>query len=192
MKFEKVFPEPGANIVLLDGWKSGSIAEVTRPNFSLDTFLVHFEGDRVDSEYMVSTQKDHYVELDSFRVPDWMLCLSIEDNLLVHNSIPDYPQYLTGDLRSGGTYGVLFKIIDAVWYNRLPVSEDEVWEFVRMHGAPENLREEFIQYLSFGRKFAETIGGRRAVKRRRMKAMSQGRYLTKGQLSAAKQTGLIG
>jgi hypothetical protein len=106
-----------------------------------------------------------------------MIPFSIEDVLAVHEAVlRTIDKHVNeGHRRLEKT---IFPIVGACWWQRLPISAEELWPMLTAHGFQANDRSEFSKLFEFGRNLLTRNHGRRPIKRKRMAPLSKGRYLS--------------
>src|SRR5258708_23336985 len=72
----------------------------------------------------------------------------------------------------------LLPLIATVRHRRLPVLGAEPWPTLEAHGIPESLKHDFCRKFDFAIELLISMHGRPPVQKRRVRAMSIGRYLT--------------
>jgi hypothetical protein len=172
----------GDRIVILKGARSGQVATVSnRPGLSDDEFLVRFDFQPPNHETRVGYKTDEFAFAPIEQPPDWLCDLSIDDLCAVENAAINVVVKTAARRRPVWSAENLLSLISTVWRRRLPVLGSDLWPTFEMHGIPPNQKVTFCRYFDFGVHLLVSMHGRPAIKRKRVKAMSIGRYLTPGQ-----------
>jgi hypothetical protein len=104
--------------------------------------------------------------------PPWMPPLSIQDAFILHEMV------LLAAERDLMRTEAQYPLINVCWSHRLPLSGSEVWAMLEAHGCDPIARPVVIERFDFGVGLLVGTQGRPPVKKRRMPALSKGRYLT--------------
>ncbi len=178
------WPQIGTLITLLSGFDVGQSGVVVADQWGTcppDRFLVKMAYAESGVLRMVMPSHDLFLDVEQLIVPAWMPSLSIEDNGFLHEGLL---RSLEGLKAARGRENIgksLLSVIATCWGRRLPLRGAELWLLLNAHGIDSHLKSDVIDYFDFGTKLLTQTQGRPAVKRRRMPAMSKGRYLTKAQ-----------
>jgi hypothetical protein len=178
------WPQIGTLITLLSGFDVGQSGVVVADQWGTcppDRFLVKMAYAESGALRMVMPSHDLFLDVEQLIVPAWMPSLSIEDNGFLHEGLL---RSLEGLKAARGRENIgksLLSVIATCWGRRLPLRGAEFWLLLNAHGIDSHLKSDVIDYFDFGTKLLTQTQGRPAVKRRRMPAMSKGRYLTKAQ-----------
>jgi hypothetical protein len=178
------WPPIGTTIIFLNGSVVGQSGMVVADQWGTcprDRFLVKMSYDETGKLRMVMPSHELFLDAEMLAVPVWMPPVSIEDNAFLHNSLPDSLDKLTTECDRGSLGESLHSIIATCWRRRLPLGGADIWPFLNAHGVAPRLKAVVIDYFDFGTRLLTKTQGRSAVRRRRMPAMSKGRYLTKAQ-----------
>jgi hypothetical protein len=128
---------------------------------------------------MVLPGHDLYVNYELFSVPEWMPNLSIDDNGAVHESLVTMlPLIAVGSHEINIVPDRLWRTVITIWQRRLPLYRDNLWPMMEAHGVSRTQKDTLMDFFDFGIKVLTLANGRPAIKRKRIPAMSQGRYLT--------------
>ncbi|MCP5372659.1 MAG: hypothetical protein H6907_13085 [Hyphomicrobiales bacterium] len=165
----------------IDVGHSGLVVADQWDTCPFDKFLVKMPYAKEGTLRIVTPGRELFLDVNRFSVPPWMPPVSIEDNALLHQSLIDSLAVLAAAKDQKSVGDSLIGVIDSCWRNRLPLQGTDVWPMVEAHGIPPHRKSDFINLFDFGKNILISTLGRAAVKRRRMPAMSQGRYLTKKQ-----------
>jgi hypothetical protein len=161
---------------------AGREATVSKePGFSSDEFLVAFDGDLPGHLTRIIRRLDSFAYLPLGKMPKWLCSLSIDDLHSVDESCLQTATLLTTDAKHKWTVQALLPIIYTVRSRRLPVSGADLWLTLQAHGIRKSLKDGFCRTFDFSIELLFEMNGRPAIKKRRVKAMSIGRYLTPGQ-----------
>jgi hypothetical protein len=180
---ENPWPPEGTSLVFLKGIDAGQSGVVVKDSWGTcpsDRFLVKMEYEKTRALRMVMPSHELYLDSKLFVVPAWMPPISIEDNALLHECLLGSLDKITAAHGRSMVGNSLLGIIATCWWQRLPLDGADIWPMLDAHGVASNLKADFIEFFEFGVSLLTAIQGRPAVKRKRMRAMSQGRYLTKG------------
>ena len=173
---------PGERLIILKGMNVGREATVSKePGLSSDEFLVAFDGDPPGLLTRVIRRLDSFAYLPLGKMPKWLCSLSIDDLHSVDESCLHTATILATDAKYKWTVQALLPIIYTVRSRRLPASGADLWPALQAHGIRKSLKEEFCQTFDFSIELLLEMNGRPAIKKRRVQAMSIGRYLTPGQ-----------
>jgi hypothetical protein len=172
----------GDRIVILKGRHSGQMATVSsRPGLSDDEFLARFDFQPPNHEMRVSYKRDEFTFAPLERPPDWLCALSIDDLCAVENAAINVVMKTVAKSRPVWSAENLLSLIATVWRRRLPVLGPDLWPTLEEHGISSNRKVTFCRYFDFGIHLLVSMHGRPAIKKKRVNAMSIGRYLTPGQ-----------
>jgi hypothetical protein len=176
------WPQIGTSITLLSGYDVGQSGVVVEDQWGTcppDRFLVKMAYDESGALRMVMPSHELFLDVKQLVVPAWMPSLSIEDNGFLHESLMRSLEDLKAARGRENVGKLILALIATCWGRRLPLRGTEVWLLLNAHGVGSQLKSDVIEYFDFGMKLLTETQGRPAVKRRRMPAMSRGRYLTK-------------
>ncbi len=171
-------PTPGSKIQILASYRSGWIGTVTPKDTWLDgeEFCVRFDDDPPRVTQRVLLRHDLFVSEPFVDPPQWLPSLSIDDLAVVDEFVVRF----CGALFQKGKWRwqdeELYAPIVRFWLSRLPVRGEEIWEVCRAHGMPGRFRKTLVQAFDFGFGLLVSSHGRPPIKRRRVQAMSIGRY----------------
>lgn len=178
------WPAIGRSLIFLSETDVGQVGVVVKDAWGTcppDRFLVRMAYEKHPTMLrMVRPRHELYLEVCSLLIPDWMPPLSIEDNAHLHERLLLRHGDLVAVQDRSAFRGLLASIVDVCWRCRLPLTGQEIWLLLEAHGVDARWRQEVIELFAFGIELLTGSNGRPAVKRRRMRPMSQGRYLTKG------------
>lgn len=178
------WPPIGTSIRFLNGSDVGQVGLVVEDDWGTcpsDRFLVRMGYQKANNLRLVMPSHELFLDVDLMVIPSWMPSVSTEDNAHLHNAL----------LRSLGFYSTASErfsvgeltrhVIAACWRRRLPLNGVDLWPLFMAHSVQVNIEAEFIEYFDFGISLLVATHGRKAIKQKRMPAMSKGRYLTKAQ-----------
>lgn len=175
-------PPPGAAIVFLCGSDVGQIGVVSanQPGWG-DTrqFCVKMNYGHPNHLRIVSPWLELFLAPGTMGVPDWMPPLSIEDACALHEQVLESLRRHPDPRGRKGASDMIRGIISRCWWERLPLSGEEVWRVLAAHGVRPSLGPIAIEYFDFGTGLLVGANGRKSVKRRRMPALLRGRYFSK-------------
>jgi hypothetical protein len=172
----------GDRLVILGGVDAGKEAVVTATRgFNESEFYVRFDSDP-KYEYRINYTRDTFAPAPIQIVPKWLCPLSIDDLNAIDKSIVQIFMRLAIKSSAEWTVDLLLPIVAVVRGRRLPIAAADLWPAFRAHGFSPKLEYSFEKYFDFALELLTTMHGRPAIKRKRVKAMSIGRYLTSTQL----------
>jgi hypothetical protein len=167
---------------MLKGMHSGKEATVSNePGWSGDEFFVKFDFQLPNLLTRVNYKTDEFGYAPLETPPDWLCSLSIDDLCAIENAARDV--ILKTESRTNPKWSVetLLSLIATVRRRRLPVLGSDIWPTLEMHGLSRNVRNGFCRNFDFGIQLLVSLHGRPAIKKKRVKAMSIGRYQTPSQ-----------
>jgi hypothetical protein len=164
----------GDRILLLKGMHAGLEATVFKERgLDEDEFLVQFDDQGGNSSTRVSYKFDAFghVPIDA---PNWLCSLSIDDLW----AVDDAALHAALIIGTGGSWyaGAILPLIASVRQRRLPVSADDLWLTLRSHGFSPILQQDFCRLFDFSIELLVSLNGRPPIKKKRVEAMSIGRY----------------
>ena len=171
-------PNPGTKIKILSGRYSGwnGVVLPVEQWWSGSSFSIKFEDDRRESPHLVYSDSEQFTAEPFNLPPQWLPPLSIDDLAFLDEAIV---RMITA-LRKQDKWSwrdVEFQVlITMCWHRRLPIDGDQVWEVCNAHGMPKRFRRRFVEMFNFGIGLLVISHGRPPIKRRRVEAMSIGRY----------------
>ena len=172
----------GDRVVILQGMYVGRIGTVTADRgWNDDEFLVHFDGEPVTLETRIFYKRDKFAFSPIDKIPNWLCPLAIDDLNAVDEAAVRIAMTMAtvGELWSVET---LLPIIGTVRARRLPIRGADLWPTFEAHGFSSELQNSFEAQFNFAIDLLLAMNGRPPVKRRRVKPMSIGRYLTPARL----------
>jgi hypothetical protein len=178
------WPQIDTLITLLSGVDVGQSGVVVADQWGTcppDRFLVKMAHHESGTLRMVMPSHELFLDVKQLVVPAWMPPLSIQDNGFLHESLLRSLEDIKAARGRESVGKSVLSIIATCWGRRLPLRGAELWLLLNAHGVGSELKSDVIDYFDFGMKLLTQTQGRAAVKRRRMPAMSRGRYLTKAQ-----------
>jgi hypothetical protein len=172
----------GERIIILKGMYVGREATVSsEPGFSDDEFLVKFDSDPPNQLTRVIRKLDVFSYLPLGEMPNWLCSLSIDDLCSIDHSALDLAVRLAVGTNKSWSTNALLPLVATVRQRRVPVLGADLWPTLEAHGIPKTLKQEFGRKFDFAIELLVSLHGRAAIKKRRVRAMSIGRYLTPGQ-----------
>jgi hypothetical protein len=108
--------------------------------------------------------------------PGWMLPLSIEDALSVHENMLRGLDYEADPSGESPLRHLCYPIVTGTWWRRLPLSADDIWPMLQAHNFFQSTKKDFATLFDFGNRVLVRARGRPAIKRKRMPPLSRGRY----------------
>jgi hypothetical protein len=172
----------GDRIVFLKGMHSGQEATVSNEKgLSDDEFLVRFDFRPPGEEKRVSYTREEFAFAPIVQPPTWLCELSIDDLCAIENAAVNFVVKTASNRRVVWSAENLLSPISTVWRRRLPATGSDLWPTFQSHGVSPNQRATFCRYFDFGIQLLISTHGRPAIKKKRAKPMSIGRYLSPGQ-----------
>jgi len=169
---------PGERIIILKGPNVGREATVSREPGLPDEFLVKFDSAPPRQLTRVAYQRDLFAYLPLGEMPNWLCSLSIDDLCSIDLSALDLAVNRAVRAMKRWSTSALLPLIATVRHRRLPVLGAEPWPTLEAHGIPESLKHDFCRKFDFAIELLISMHGRPPVQKRRVRAMSIGRYLT--------------
>src|ERR1700687_280513 len=172
---------PGESMIILNGMNVGRKATVSPKPWLSDEFLVKFDTAPPDELTRIVQRLTVFSYLPLDKMPDWLCDLAIDDLCSIDLSALDLALSLSVVAKKGWSVTTLLPLITTVRQRRLPVLGAELWPTLEEHGVPKNLKHDFCRKFDFAIELLASLHGRPAVQKRRVRAMSIGRYLTPSQ-----------
>jgi len=164
---------PGERLLFLNGMCAGHSATVTPdPSPKEGEFLVRMDGDRDDTLRRVSYCRDQFVRAPLQLVPSWMCPLSINDLCALEDAA------IRGTLRAfeSGMQTIRVEVAQSLaavaWGRRLPISGAQLWAMLEVHSFDDSWESEFCLLFDFGFSLLVGTHGRRPIKKKKVKPMS--------------------
>jgi hypothetical protein len=157
-------------VVSESGWKEGGGRFQVR---------MAFEPNNVSS--VIDPSLELFIDPEAVVIPGWMPPLSVEDCCGLHEVVLAALSPLPGEHSRKAAAKLASALSSLCWGARLPLTGAEIWEMLAAHGANAKLRAATVELYDFGLALLSGSVGRPPIKRKRMRPMSQGRYLTKRQ-----------
>jgi hypothetical protein len=172
----------GNRIVFLKDRYAGCEATVVaEKGLNDDEFVVHFDGEPDSHQMRINYKRDSFAFLPISKPPDWLCDLAIDDLNSIDEAIVQTRILLAGkDIAWSAS--TLLPIVAVLRGRRLPIVASELWPTLKAHGFPTRSRRSFEAQLNFSLDLLCTMHGRPPIKRRKVKAMSIGRYLTPSEI----------
>ena len=172
----------GDRIVFLSGRHAGVQATVfsERGNRE-DEFLVNLDSDPPHQQMTVSYNRDFFARTPIDEIPSWLCNLSVDDLCEVDHAALRFALRLATAANVKLSPYVLLPLITVARQKRLPVLGADFWPTLEVHGLPKRLKRSFCAKFDFAIEVLVSMVGRPAIKKKRVPAMSIGRYLTPGQ-----------
>jgi len=169
----------GDRIVLLKGANAGKEATVTAERGYDDyEFFVHIDLEPAHYETRISRTRDKFTFLPIDHAPHWLCALSIDDLSAIDEAVVRTAVLFASEKKPKWSVSMLLPIISVVRSRRLPVSAFDLWPTFEAHDFSSRLSGAFENYFNFAIEMLAEMHGRPPIKRRRVRAMSIGRYLT--------------
>jgi len=173
---------PGQRIILLQGMYAGRCATVSdQPGWSNDEFLVQLDGDDKRTLTRIGYQRDKFTFFPFESIPSWLAELSVDDLSAIDESCLNIVLNFAMAKRETNWADLLLPILSAIRSKRLPVTSHDVWLTLTAHRFPKQHKQKFKENFDFGLRLLLLLNGRPPIKRKRMRPMSRGRYLTPSQ-----------
>jgi hypothetical protein len=175
--------KPGDRIVMLKGTNAGYSAVVSKqPGWSEDEFLARFDFQPKTHLTRIHYKHDEFAVAPVAPPPKWLCSFSIDDLCAIEGSTLMVALNMANTTRSTWTPESMLALISTVRVRRLPVSGSELWPTLAMHGFHSRLKRSFCAHIDFSLRLLRALHGRAPIKKRRVEAMSIGRYMTPAQL----------
>lgn len=169
----------GDRIILLKGENVGRFATVTNARgWSDDEFFAHFDDDEPGADIRVHFKRDEFKYAPLEQPPHWLCQLSIDDLCAIENAALKSSLLLGEQPIPTWNAETLLPLIGTIWARRLPISGEDLLPTLEAHGASSKLRQNFAELFDLAIQTLILLQGRPPIKRKKMGAMSQGRYLT--------------
>jgi hypothetical protein len=167
----------GDRIYFLKGPHVGQEATVSdEPGLDDDEFMVKFDFQESGWSTRVNYKWAAFVHSPMDDIPKWLCSLSTDDLCAIDEAaLQMAPRLadLTGNIWSATT---ILPLIAIVRQRRLPVAAADLWPTLGAHGFSRKLKADFCRSFDFGLQLLVLLNGRPAIKKKRVKAMSIGRY----------------
>jgi hypothetical protein len=176
-------PSIGQRILFLtsgDAGQFGTCVEDKHNSIRFDQFLVKMDYEVEKGGTRVVTLAYDLFSIEPLpSAPVWMPSLSIADALAVHEymlqGIDNHLQLNDpADLSN-----LCYPIVSGCWSRRFPLTAEEILAMLQAHYCPVD--KQFCQLYTFGIELLVRTHGKPAIKRKRMKPLSQGKYLSSNQ-----------
>jgi hypothetical protein len=162
-----------------DSGQSGTRIKDDHNTTRLDQFLVKMDNEQnAEVARIVTPSNDLFLVEPIPPVPSWMLPLSIEDALSVHENMLQGIERADAVSKTDWLKELCYPIVAACWLRRLPLSAHEIWQVLAAHDISKVHEATFLKLYDFGIRLIVRTQGRPAVKRKRMQPLSHGKYLT--------------
>ena len=169
-------------IMILQGMYAGRCGTVSaQPGWSTSEFFVHFDTDKNDVLTRIIYHSDKFSYLPIGSTPKWLCELSIDDLSRLEDAALETALIFANASKRMNFAQLLLPLIATVRSRRLPVTSNDLWPTLVAHGFEKSLKARFHSTFEFGIELLTSLHGRPAIRRKRMRAMSRGRYLTPGQ-----------
>jgi hypothetical protein len=173
---------PEDRIIILKGMYVGREATVSHePGLSDDEFLVKFDSDPPNQLTRIAHKRDVFAYSPLGEIPNWLCSLSIDDLCTIDHSALDLAVLLAVGAKKSFSPNTRLPLIATVRQRRLPMLSVDLWPTLEAHGIPKPLKHDFCRKFDFAIELLVSLHGRPAVQKRRVRAMSIGRYLTAGE-----------
>ena len=171
----------GDRILILKGMFAGHEAIVSDEPWPFDgEFLVKFDCHPRERSTRIHYRRDEFVYSPLNEIPKWLCSLSIDDLCAIENAILEMEGRRAEKAERLWSARTSLPLIETVWQRRLPVTAADLWLTLESHGISRNLRADFCRVFDFGIQILISLHGRPAIQKKRVRAMSVGRYLTPG------------
>lgn len=173
--------KPAERIIVLKGIYVGRRATVSPEPSLPDEFLVQFDSDPPNQLTRIAQKRDIFAYSPLGRMPGWLCDLSVDDLCSIDLSAMSLAISLAVGHEKNCSVATLLELIGTVRQRRLPMLGADLWPTLEAHGISKRLKNEFCRKFDFAIELLVSLHGRPAIKKRRVKAMSIGRYLTPGE-----------
>lgn len=176
------WPAPGCRIQSLTGYQCGWTGTVAPKETWLegDEFCVQFDHDPPGVLHRVLLRQDQFALEPIGPPPLWLPPLSTDDLAYVDEAVIRVCAALFQKgkwrWRDEELDEELYMLVARSWQRRLPVFGEEVWKMCDAHGMPQCYKNHFVKTFDFGVGLLVFSHRRPSIKRRRVQAMSIGRY----------------
>ena len=172
-----VRPHIGDRVLLLNGFRAGTVGTVSRTDldhrFHPGAFLIKAAGDKPGVEQIINAHIDLFTTVSArTRLPNWMppLCMR-EAAELDEVAIAVCDRYAKMHSLTWNPT-LLYRLVDHCWRNRLPLSSDEIWAILEAHGMPKKFAKEVKRSCTEGTQLLVYSHGRKPIKKKRVKPLS--------------------
>jgi hypothetical protein len=176
------YPAQGKSIMFLSGSDVGQVGVITENSDwarASGKFIVKMNYAPETHTRVVDPSLELFIDPEAMTVPDWMPALSIEDACALHEQVLQSLQFPPQGSARKAAAKIVTSVVARCWGQRLPLDGAEVWAVLAAHGARDELKTASIELFDFGLALLVGAQGRVPIRRRRMSALSRGRYLTK-------------
>lgn len=169
----------GECVQLLNGYHAGSKALVVEP-VHYDELHIKFVDSQETSVRRSVLSVDLWTRLPLGNLPAWLAPLPTDDLAAVEDAIIQLAAVPTAETRR--VRQQLLNLVDVVWTRRLPVRSADLRGTFQAHGLSALSHQTMFELFDFGLDQLVYSRGRKPNARKRMNAMSSGRYETKHQM----------
>ncbi len=170
----------GQKVRFVGGFFAGHYAtcvqelDIETGDFSVRTDFMDFEESAA-----CNISKDRFLFYPVFEAPYWHPDIAMVDFEVIEAAVLEI--LVKTDLLDSVDDSSIFDIVYIIWRKRLPIAPRQIVDIAIAHGARRKHLNEFEQKLDFGMSCQVYLNGRRPVMRKKVKAMTVGRYLTKSE-----------
>lgn len=169
----------GDRILVLKGMFAGQEATVlSQPSPVPDEFIVQFDFQAHGEAMRMHYTRDAFVHSPIAEVPPWLCSLSIDDLSALEDAALEMSFQLARIAKGMWSVETILPLVATVRHRRLPVVGADLWLMLEAHGLSPKLKSSFCRAFDFGVQLLVSLHGRPPIRRRRVPAMSIGRYLT--------------
>ena len=172
----QALPKVGEKIRLLSDFRAGQIGIVVETPSSLPLrpgeFLVEIEGEPPGHQRTVHAELELFEHLPGTPVPAWAPPISLREAEELDRFVIRICDESTWDHNRSPSKLLVYDLIRHVWWKRLLIEPDEMWQLLEAHGAPSRWRNQLMRLYRDGRDLLIYSMGRKPVKKQRVSPLS--------------------
>jgi len=172
----QALPKIGERIRFLSDFRAGQIGVVIESPSSIPLrpgeFLVEMDGELAGHQQMVHAELDLFEPLPGTPVPAWAPPISLREAEELDRIVISLCDESTWDYNRLPSMPLFYALIRHVWWKRLPIEPEEMWQFLEAHGAPSRWRNQLMRLYREGRELLIYSMGRKPVKKKRVSPLS--------------------
>ena len=166
-------PKLGQRVRILTDYRAGLTGEVVSLPESLkgqlsEAIAVHMDTDPPEASQLVYLGQDLIEILPSVLVPLWAPPLSLQDAAELESFVIDFCCESYQSHAWETSWSVFHHLIVQVWRRRFPITGEELWAVLQIHGIPACLRKRLIQLFHDGREILICAKGYKPIKKNRV------------------------
>lgn len=169
-------PKVGEIIRFLSGFSAGQIGIVVESPSSIPLrpggFLVEMEGDLPGHQRIVHADLDLFENLPGTPVPAWAPPILLGEAEELDRIVIRLCDESTWDHNRSPNMQLFYALICRVWWKRLPIEPEEMWQLLEAHGAPSKWRNQLVRLYHEERELLIYNGGRKPIKKKRVSPLS--------------------